>query len=230
MFRNRVLPLFVAGASIGGLVSCSSGARCRPCPPCPTVAEAPCPDPCAPPDAAEAAHPDTAEPCGVRAKRYRTCVVEGGWEARRAGGAGRTIEELWFPEEGVVANLEYELVREGERETWKPVLNAFRGEVRNEYGPWCGPDAAPSPLEDVEVPAALAKAIFEAADLRGRVDDARRTGGARLSASGILREVPAAAAKTCTGGRPASGATTSVSPAPAPSVAAPSAERLPAAR
>jgi hypothetical protein len=72
---------------------------------------------------------------------------------------------------------------------WRPVLNAFKGEIRNEYGPWCGPDAAPSPVEDVEVPAALARAIFEAADLRGRADDARRAAGDRLSAAGILRRV-----------------------------------------
>ena len=210
MFRNGVLALLSAAVSLGGLVSCSSGARCRPCLPwAEAVAEAAA-DPCAPPEAAPTAAP--AEPCGVRAKRYRTCVVEGGWEARRAGGTGRTIEELWFPEQGVVANLEYELVREGERETWKPVLNAFRGEVRNEFGPWCGPDAAPFPLEDVEVPAALARAIFEAADLRGRVDDARRLGGARLSAAGILREVPVAEGKACSGGRPARGSTTSVDP------------------
>jgi hypothetical protein len=147
------------------------------------ASEAPAPSPAPALPAAETA-------CGVPAKRYRTCVVEGTWEATRGG--GRTIEELYFPEQGVVANLSYELQRDGDREVWKPVLNAFRGEIRNEYGPWCGPDAAPSPVEDVEVPAALAAAIFEAADLRGRVDAARRAGGTRLSASGILREVPAA--------------------------------------
>jgi hypothetical protein len=89
----------------------------------------------------------------------------------------------------VVANLTYELHRDGDRESWRPVLNAFRSEIRNEYGPWCGPEAAPSAVEDVEVPAALARAIFDAADLRGRADDARRAAGERLSAAGILRRV-----------------------------------------
>jgi hypothetical protein len=153
--RLLVLALLLAG--------CSSR-RARPCP-APAQEAVP---------AAEAT---------VAAKRYRTWIVDSACDWVHGG--GRPIEELWFPEQGVVAN-----VTRGYALDAKPVLHAFPSEMRASSQPGPNAPSVTSPVEDVRVPAALAREIFAAADLRRRLQAAQDALGPRLEATGLLREVP----------------------------------------
>lgn len=147
---------------------------------CSSPCRRPCPVPA--PDSVPAAEST------VAAKRYRTWVVDGVMEATHGG--GRLIEELWFPEQGVVANGTDEF--RADVNDWKPVLNAFHGPMRNVSSRGLHDPPTASPVEDVRVPAALAREIFEAADLRRRLDAARDSIGTRLRSPSLLREVPSA--------------------------------------
>jgi hypothetical protein len=121
----------------------------------------------------------------VAAKRYKTrVVVEGG------RGGSTWIEELYFPEQGVCANVEWSLEPKGD--TWDDVylLNAFHGPMRNRFRmEMFDAEESESPAEDVRMPAALAKQIFEAADLTRRLNQQRRDAGSRASGLGLCREL-----------------------------------------
>jgi hypothetical protein len=127
----------------------------------------------------------------VAARRYRFFAVESALEASHGG--GRWIEELFFPEQGVVANVVFETEFGSGTWTTSPIANAFRSDKpRNRFRRRLGDvEETVSPLEDVKVPAALAKAIFETADLRARLDAARKDVGARLAKEGLGRDLDA---------------------------------------
>src|SRR5687767_403903 len=61
----------------------------------------------------------------VAAKRYRT------WVFVEAGRGGHWIEELFFAEQGVCANVEMRTVVKGDTFEFTHVLNAFHGTIRN---------------------------------------------------------------------------------------------------
>lgn len=120
----------------------------------------------------------------VAAKRYTT------WVYAQAGRGGHWIEELFFPEQGVCANVEMRVVPKGETIDFTHVVNAFHGTIRNKFTTtFASSELSESAVEDVPVPAALAKAIFEAADLQRRLEAARHEVGPRLSESGLCRDV-----------------------------------------
>jgi hypothetical protein len=135
----------------------------------------PCPGPA--PEAVPAAE------ATVAAKRYRTWIVDSACDWVHWG--GHPIEELWFPEQGVVAN-----VTRGYTLDAKPVLHAFPSEMRAVSEPGPNQPSTTSPVEDVRVPVALAREIFAAAELRRRLDAAQDALGPQLEATGLLREIP----------------------------------------
>ena len=115
----------------------------------------------------------------VAAKRYKT------WVFVEAGRGGMWIEELYFPEKGVCANVEWRLMPE---ETH--ALNAFHSPMRNRYSihPF-DEKQSESPVEDVKVPAALAQAIFETAEFHRQLEQARHDTGAKVSGLGLCRDL-----------------------------------------
>lgn len=120
----------------------------------------------------------------VAAKRYRT------WVFVEAGRGGMWIEELFFPEQGVCANVEMRVETKGNELTFPHLLNAFPGAIRNKFTTdFHDPKQTESPVEDVRVPTSVAKAIFEAADLHRRLEQARHDVGAKVSALGLCRDL-----------------------------------------
>ncbi len=120
----------------------------------------------------------------VAAKRYRT------WVFVEAGRGGMWIEELFFPEQGVCANVETRVEAKGKELTFPHVLNAFHGSIRNRFTTdFHDPKQTETPVEDVRVPASVAKAIFEAAELHRRLQQARHDVGAKVSALGLCRDL-----------------------------------------
>jgi hypothetical protein len=127
----------------------------------------------------------------VSAQRYRTWVVESAIEASHGG--GQWIEELFFPEKGVVANVVWE-ADPSSKETFamRPVLNVFDGGIRNRFKMGLTSEkTTETPVENVKVSASLARAVFEAADLRRRLEAARRDLGPRLSEADLCRALDA---------------------------------------
>jgi hypothetical protein len=120
----------------------------------------------------------------VAAKRYKTWVfVEG-------GRSGVWIEELFFPEKGVCANVERRVVTKDKTFDFTHVLNAFHSPIRNKFTTrFASDELSESSVEDVQVPAALARSIFEAADLHRRLEAARSDIGPKLSAPALLRDL-----------------------------------------
>lgn len=74
--------------------------------------------------------------------------------------------------------------------TFPHILEAFHGAIRNKFTTeFHDPKQTESPVEDVRVPASVAKAIFEAADLHRRLEQARHDVGAKVSALGLCRDL-----------------------------------------
>ena len=97
------------------------------------------------------------------------------------------MEELFFPEKGVCANVEVKVEVKGKEFEFPHVLNAFYGPMRNKFRmdfPRSEVDSE-SPVEDVKVSATLANAIFEAADLHRRLEQARHDIGPKVSDLGL---------------------------------------------
>jgi|GEM_PF-5288613 len=120
----------------------------------------------------------------VAAKRYKT------WVFVEAGRGGRWIEELYFPEKGVCANVEMRVETKGKDLTFPYVLNAFYGSIRNQFTTDLDdPTRTESPVEEVRVPASVVKGIYDAADLHRRLEQARHAVGALVSELGLCRDL-----------------------------------------
>ena len=129
--------------------------------------------------ASEPAHPET-----VRALRYRMTVYRSALDV--AHRAGTEIEELWFPEAGIVCNTAPGFASD-------VLANAFYGDRRDgdEYrGFEDDADAERPPPEEIEVPWEVFEQIRGLADLerrRAELSTALRT---ELESSEILRRRP----------------------------------------
>ncbi len=114
----------------------------------------------------------------IRALRYRVFVYDSPLHV--AHRAGRWIEEIYFPEQGVVCNVDAPMGR-------TMVVNAFSGPIRNNV--FLHPhdeNVSEQPVEEIEVPADLAEEIFAMAE--GRVFSYLPTAlAARLLEEKILR-------------------------------------------
>jgi hypothetical protein len=116
----------------------------------------------APPAPAEEEAPQT-----VRALRYKVFFLQ---DAR--SWSGQWGYELYFPEQEVVCNVIFEFPDFEEADNGlKPRLNAFRSGIRNRY--LVEPHGAEvvAETEEVEIPADLAREIFELADLTRRQEE-----------------------------------------------------------
>jgi hypothetical protein len=123
----------------------------------------------------------------VRALRYHRIVADSllDWDH----GGGRWVEELYFPDAGIVATLDRESWYDEEEEEFKnrPRLQADFGPIGNRF------QLSPSdegetvePTEEVRVPRDIAREIQSLAEHRKRVEEMERLLGNRVSAEGIL--------------------------------------------
>jgi hypothetical protein len=138
--------------------------------------------------------PASAEPGGkesaetVRALRYKRICYDSVLDMTH--GAGRWVEELYFPEENVVAPLEeitwYD--QEAGQTTKKPCLHAYHGKIGNKFKlSILDEKDTEEPTEEVQVPIALAREIFALADLTKRQSDESDRLGEKAFGAGILR-------------------------------------------
>jgi hypothetical protein len=125
----------------------------------------------------------------VRALRYHRIVADSLLDWDHEG--GRWVEELYFPERGVVATLDRESWYDEEEEEFKsrPRLYADFGAIGNKV------QLSPSDVEEtlqateeVRVPGDLALEIEVLADLKKRVAELERLLGNRVAAEGILED------------------------------------------
>ena len=135
--------------------------------------------------------PRAAGRAAVPALRYRVWVVEGALEASHGG--GKWIEELYFPAQGIVANVVWETTMRTDGKgqfAWDETraAHAFHGEMRNKSSPeWFGTPVE-QPTERVEVPNAVAQRIFALADLTRRREQECTSLGDDLDKAGILHK------------------------------------------
>jgi hypothetical protein len=121
----------------------------------------------------------------VAAKRYKTRVV-----LDPTHGQSAWIEELFFPEKRVCANIEMNVEVKVKEFEFPYVLNAFYGPMRNKFRMDFHSEVdSESLVEDVKVPASVATAIFEAADLSRRLERARHEIGPKVSDLGLCRDL-----------------------------------------
>ena len=132
----------------------------------------------------------------VRALRYRAYVYADGMMDFLHGGGG-WIEELYFPDAGVVCNVMRELLVT-EADIGKPIrsdqfqcrANAFYDVIRNRSGPRGSDPTDPRPVEELRVPAETAEAIFALAALNCRRAEDSICVGTAVQGLGLLHEVP----------------------------------------
>lgn len=146
---------------------------------------APGPDGPAPgPPAAPTAAPEDGF---VRALRYRRLAYDATWPLETTG---RLIEEIWFPDRGIVCNVteEWNLRTEGVSDLRAfPELHAFHSPILNRYPERLGSEKEiESPTEEVRVPRALAERIFRLADLEKERREAMDSLGAEAVEGGVL--------------------------------------------
>lgn len=122
------------------------------------------------------------EPETVRALRYRILVAESALEMSHGG--GQWIDELYFPDKGVVANVTSEMVTEAKEFSTRWRMHAFPSPIRNKFSETLGGEEKEHATTEVAVPRALAERIFELAELTRRqrelslhaAEDARKAG------------------------------------------------------
>jgi hypothetical protein len=125
-------------------------------------------------------------PKTVTALRYRIKIYDS--ELALLHDRGWWIDELWFPERGVVCNVvtETEVGTDGRlRRTHR--MNAFFGPIRNEFRRHPNdPKPTVAPTEKVAVPAALAQKILDLAERTRQLGRAERRLGAQVADCGLL--------------------------------------------
>jgi hypothetical protein len=136
------------------------------------------------------------EPESVKALRYTILWGQSALEITHGG--GRWVEEIYFPERKVACTLvfqypELEKMKQEGGAKFRPRLYAF---------PTNGPrnhltgfkTAKPSAIDEVEVPADVAKEIFLLADLTMRQQRETWRLGREVASRGLMRELPQAEA------------------------------------
>lgn len=121
----------------------------------------------------------------VLALRYRVLIHQSGLHA--AHGAGEWLTELYFPDRGVVCNVEASpAVGEDGSLATEYRMNAFFGPIRDKSAD--DPKAEPKeqPTREVRVPRALAEKIFELAELTRRQGDLSRRAAAQAREAGAF--------------------------------------------
>src|SRR5262245_32338946 len=112
------------------------------------------------------------KPDSVLALRYQCCVSESFTDFNHGG--GYWIDEIWFPEKGVVANVTFKMRFVDEKWVDEPTLNAFFSDIRNSSPPRPLEDEIELPTEEVRVPLALANRIFDVAETNRRLEEERK--------------------------------------------------------
>lgn len=129
----------------------------------------------------------------VRAQRYRVFYAASALDA--AHDAGEWVEELYFPKQKVACFQvwDYPPVEEWKKGKWpapRPRLTAMTGQDRPRNDLTGFRPRPPSAIEEVQVPAKLAREIFGLAKLRERHErEALRLGRATVE-NNLLRQVP----------------------------------------
>jgi len=121
----------------------------------------------------------------VRALRYKRVYYDSVLEWSH--GMGRWVEELYFPEKRVVANLSWrsEGWDEEKKETrYKAVLNTFYGEIGNKF--LVGKNETEEPTVEVRVPEELAKKIFALAELTRKMNEEQERVGEAVKKEELL--------------------------------------------
>jgi len=124
------------------------------------------------------------EPDTVRALRYRVLVVDSALELVHGG--GRWIEELYFPDRGVVANVTSEPDPAAEAGTMRWTAHAFAGPIRNRFADTPGGEEVEHATEEVRVPRALAEKLFELADLTRKLERLAGDAAGEARKAGLL--------------------------------------------
>ncbi len=125
-------------------------------------------------------------PATVRALHYRIKVYDS--ELAVLHNSGRWIQELYFPDQGIVCNVvvDREATANGELRRYHR-MHAFHSPIRNKYRLQFHEKERTAPATEVRIPQARAQKIFELAELTRRVRQAERTLGSDAFASGLLR-------------------------------------------
>jgi len=141
----------------------------------------------------EAPLPDT-----VPALRYRRLAYDAmAWH----DGTGRPIEEIWFPERGIVANVTEEYSFDeapgGTLDIGShPEFHAFYSPILNRYPEtFLSGAMIESPTEEIRVPRALAERMFRMADLDRELKEGRIAVGRDAKGADVLRFVAPGEAK-----------------------------------
>jgi hypothetical protein len=123
----------------------------------------------------------------VRALRYKRIAFESFTEFSH--GDGTWLEEMYFPGEGVVATLASisSLDEESLESKDTPVLHAYHGDMGNKFVPYPNAEETEQPVEEIRVPAELAKKIFALAERRRELEAEEQGLGGMLRESGLLR-------------------------------------------
>jgi hypothetical protein len=123
----------------------------------------------------------------VRAQRYHVFVGDGFYGAMR--GVGSETVELYFPDQGVVANVQWdfdEVARARGTLRDVPVVHAWYGPSRYSPYPVLGQSEAPPPPEEVRVPRDVADLVFAAAERRREMGRVGLQAGGALVAAGLF--------------------------------------------
>lgn len=131
------------------------------------------------------------EPKTVKALRYRILWADSALELSHFG--GRWVQEIYLPEQKVACALVFEypqptdLAKPGRR----PRLYAYPTKrPRNDLTGLKNPK--PSPIEEIEIPAAVAEEIVRLVELTRKQQRETWRLGKTIAAQGLLRELPLA--------------------------------------
>ena len=125
----------------------------------------------------------------VTALRYRRLAYDAmAWH----DGTGRLIEEIWFPDRGIVANVteEYSFDEgaDGTLDTGShPEFHAFYSPILNRYPEtFLSGTMIESPTTEIQVPRALAERMFRMADLDRELKEGRIAVGREAVGGDVL--------------------------------------------
>jgi hypothetical protein len=121
----------------------------------------------------------------VRGLRYRILSVESALEMTHGG--GQWIDEIFLPDHGVVCNVVQEVdpgVKDEVTFRWR--MNAFKSPIRNVFAETIDGKEKEHPTEAVAIPADVAKAILELADVTERQRQLQRSAAEAARKAGLF--------------------------------------------
>jgi hypothetical protein len=128
------------------------------------------------------------KPATVKALRYTILWGESAMDLSHGGGSW--VQEIYFPEKKVACVLTFQLQAGATKPT--PRLHAYPADgARNHLTGFN--NAKPSAIEEVDVPAEVAREIFRFADLSMRQERETWRLGREVASRGLMTELPRAA-------------------------------------